>query len=246
MYFSMQQRSETILYLHSVEHPITPADIYALGTAMDVADHYVLSYDKPAIVATVVLLGLCVFACKLRNISRSSMEETICCISDHGNRNSSKFFLHDKSRCSCKIREFKVNFLATENRILKNGYILSFLMNIQYTIVSQPEGYSRRTVNKIADNYQVTQGSNKNLKQKPNVVVIMNETFSDLNVVNKIKTNKEVMPFINSLNENTIKGHMLVSVFGGGTSNSEYEFLNRKLCIITSIKRKCIYTVCKT
>ena len=45
--------------------PITPADIYALGTAMDVADHYVLSYDKPAIVATVVLLGLCVFACKL-------------------------------------------------------------------------------------------------------------------------------------------------------------------------------------
>ena len=53
----------------------------------------------------------------------------------------------------------------------------------------------------------------------------MNETFSDLNVVNKIKTNKEVMPFINSLSENTIKGHMLVSVFGGGTSNSEYEFL---------------------
>ena len=48
--------------------PITPADIYALGTAMDVADHYVLSYDKPAIVATVVLLGLCVFACKTRYI----------------------------------------------------------------------------------------------------------------------------------------------------------------------------------
>ena len=53
----------------------------------------------------------------------------------------------------------------------------------------------------------------------------MNETFADLNVVNHIKTNKEVMPFINSLKENTIKGHMLVSVFGGGTSNSEYEFL---------------------
>ncbi|MFR9101099.1 MAG: LTA synthase family protein, partial [Anaerostipes hadrus] len=79
--------------------------------------------------------------------------------------------------------------------------------------------------NKIADKYEVTQGSNKALKQKPNVVVIMNETFSDLNVVNKIKTNKEVMPFINSLKDNTIKGHMLVSVFGGGTSNSEYEFL---------------------
>lgn len=44
-------------------------------------------------------------------------------------------------------------------------------------------------------------------------------------MVNKIKTNKEVMPYINSMKENTIKGNMLVSVFGGGTSNSEYEFL---------------------
>lgn len=33
------------------------------------------------------------------------------------------------------------------------------------------------------------------------------------------------MPYINSMKENTIKGDMLVSVFGGGTSNSEYEFL---------------------
>ena len=80
-------------------------------------------------------------------------------------------------------------------------------------------------VKDIAKNYEVTTGQNKNLKQKPNVVVIMNETFSDLNVVNKIKTNKEVMPYINSMKENTIKGDMLVSVFGGGTSNSEYEFL---------------------
>ena len=60
-------------------------------------------------------------------------------------------------------------------------------------------------VKDIAKNYEVTTGQNKNLKQKPNVVVIMNETFSDLNVVNKIKTNKEVMPYINSMKENTIK-----------------------------------------
>ena len=43
-------------------------------------------------------------------------------------------------------------------------------------------------------------------------VVIMNETFSDLNLVNTTKTNYEVMPFIHSLIENTIKGYMLVSV----------------------------------
>lgn len=204
--------------------PITPADIYALGTAMDVADHYVLSYDKPAIVATVVLLGLCVFACKLDTYKifhwkKRLVALLITAIVTVG----SSFFLTRVDFLSKK--GVAVNFWQQKKGYLKNGYILSFLMNIQYTIVSQPDGYSPEAVDKIVDKYQVTQGTNKKLKQKPNVVVIMNETFSDLNVVNKIKTNKEVMPFINSLSENTIKGHMLVSVFGGGTSNSEYEFL---------------------
>ena len=124
-----------------------------------------------------------------------------------------------------KENGIEVNLFNQKKGYLKNGYILSFILNVQYTLVSQPDGYSPQAVDKIANNYEVTTGKNKTLKQKPNVVVIMNETFSDLNVVNNIKTNKEVMPFINSLKENTIKGHMLVSVFGGGTSNSEYEFL---------------------
>ena len=119
----------------------------------------------------------------------------------------------------------KVEFFNQKKGYKRNGFVLSFLLNVQYLLGTEAEGYSVDKVKDIAKNYEVTTGQNKNLKQKPNVVVIMNETFSDLNVVNKIKTNKEVMPYINSMKENTIKGDMLVSVFGGGTSNSEYEFL---------------------
>ena len=167
--------------------PITPADIYALGTAMDVADHYVLSYDKAAIVATVVLLGLCVFACKLDTYKifhwkKRLVALLITAIVTVG----SSFFLTRVDFLSKK--GVAVNFWQQKKGYLKNGYILSFLMNIQYTIVSQPDGYSPEAVDKIADKYQVAQGTNKKLKQKPNVVVIMNETFSDLNVVNKINT----------------------------------------------------------
>ena len=204
--------------------PITPADIYALGTAMDVADHYVLSYDKAAIVATVVLLGMCVLASKLETYPIFQWRKRLIAVLVTVLVTAASAFTLTRVD-ALQSKGVKVNFWNQKLGYTNNGYILSFLMNIQYTIVSQPEGYSANKVNKIADNYEVTQGSNKNLKQKPNVVVIMNETFSDLNVVNKIKTNKEVMPFINNLKENTIKGHMLVSVFGGGTSNSEYEFL---------------------
>lgn len=205
-------------------NPITPADIYALGTAMDVADHYVLTYDKAAIVATVVLLGLCVFASKLETYSVFKWKKRLIVVAVTAAVTAASAFTLTRVDALAS-KGIKVNFWSQKKGYKENGYILSFLMNVQYTIVSQPEGYSADKVNKIADQYQVTQGSNKKLKQKPNVVVIMNETFSDLNVVNKIKTNKEVMPFINNLKDNTIKGHMLVSVFGGGTSNSEYEFL---------------------
>lgn len=204
--------------------PITPADIYALGTAMDVADHYVLSYDKPAIVATVVLLGLCVAACKLDTYKIFQWKKRLIAVAVVAVITVANSFFMTRTDF-LQTKGISVNFWNQKKGYLKNGYILSFLMNIQYTIVSQPEGYSPEKVNDIADEYKVTTGKNKTLKQKPNVVVIMNETFSDLNVVNKIKTNKEVMPFISSLKENTIKGDMLVSVFGGGTSNSEYEFL---------------------
>lgn len=204
--------------------PITPADIYALGTAMDVADHYVLSYDKPAIVATVVLLGLCVMACKLDTYKVFHWKKRLIALAVTALVIAGNTFFITRTDF-LETKDIKVNFWNQKKGYRSNGYVLSFLMNIQYTIVSEPDGYSPEAVEKIAKEYKVTTGKNKKLKQKPNVVVIMNETFSDLNVVNKIKTNKEVMPFINNLSENTIKGNMLVSVFGGGTSNSEYEFL---------------------
>lgn len=41
----------------------------------------------------------------------------------------------------------------------------------------------------------------------------------------KLNTNQAVTPFIDSLEEDTVKGNLAVSVIGGGTSTSEYEVL---------------------
>ena len=53
----------------------------------------------------------------------------------------------------------------------------------------------------------------------------MDESFSDLGVLGDFSTDTEVTPFISSLKENTVSGYALVSVHGGNTANSEYEFL---------------------
>lgn len=57
---------------------------------------------------------------------------------------------------------------------------------------------------------------------KPHVIVIMNESFGSVH--KRIKTNEDVTPYYDSLN-NVIKGDLYVNTFGGGTANTEFEFL---------------------
>lgn len=72
---------------------------------------------------------------------------------------------------------------------------------------------------------QPTASARKKKDQAPNVICIMNETFSDLRVLGQLSTNQDYMPFTRSLTKNTIKGNLYMPVTGAGTSNSEFEFL---------------------
>lgn len=62
----------------------------------------------------------------------------------------------------------------------------------------------------------------------PNIIVVMDEAFSDLSVLGDFDTNTDYMPFVHSLekgNENTITGYLNTSVCGGNTADTEFEFL---------------------
>ncbi len=61
--------------------------------------------------------------------------------------------------------------------------------------------------------------------EKPNIIAIMNESYADLRIHGDFNTSVPVMPFYESLQDNTIRGNLSVSVLGGGTCNSEFEFL---------------------
>jgi phosphoglycerol transferase MdoB-like AlkP superfamily enzyme len=103
----------------------------------------------------------------------------------------------------------------------RNGILLNFTINLKNTRVEKPEGYSMEAVKTLADSTGIATTD----YSKPNVIVIMNEAFSDLSVLGDVKTNTDSLPFIRSLTENTVKGYAYSSVFGGHTANSEYEFI---------------------
>ena len=55
--------------------------------------------------------------------------------------------------------------------------------------------------------------------------MIMNESLVDFEDVGDLKANKEILPYIRSMNKNVKYGQMHVPTFGGGTARSEYEAL---------------------
>ena len=110
-----------------------------------------------------------------------------------------------------------------------NGWVLNFAVCLKYSAVEKPENYSDNVLNGLAaetPSESISATATVDGEQPVNLIVIMNESYSDLSVLPGVETNQDAMPFYRSLTEDTIKGYAYSSVFGGTTANSEYEFLS--------------------
>lgn len=109
----------------------------------------------------------------------------------------------------------------------KYGAVVTFARSINYARVKKPENYSIDRVNKIIQKYETLDSGSKDTstKVKPNIITIVNETFSDIKVLGDFSTSEDYMPFYHSMKENCIKGYTYASIVGGQTANTEFEFL---------------------
>ena len=105
----------------------------------------------------------------------------------------------------------------------RNGFALNFTVALRYSSVEKPDGYSHDAVLKLKDQYQGRDGDEA--RQPVNLIVIMNESFSDLTIFDGLDPSEDPTPFLHSLTENTVKGWMYSPVTGGGTASVEFEYL---------------------
>lgn len=107
---------------------------------------------------------------------------------------------------------------------VENGFYLNYLLGIRDSIVREPEGYSLEAVQELEKRYpELPEAEAERL---PNVIVIVSESFADMNVLGEpVRTDRPITPFLDSLQENTIRGYCLTSIFGGNTANAEFEVL---------------------
>ena len=211
------------------------SDFSALGTAARVAGGYSFTLStvtKLAIVLGIVFLTF-VIRCRFPSHERSWKRTAFCLGS-----------LIATYLCAVVIyTQFCASFIGYQDKYWmyrgseRNGFLVNIIYSASATRVTEPEDYDAAVLEEELDIYLEAEddgkGSLVESEKKPNVIVIMNETFSDVQNIaaymgKEMKTDVPVTPFLDSLSDkepNIIKGHAIASVYGGNTANSELEFL---------------------
>lgn len=204
--------------------PILASDLTIMGTAMNVVGNYKYSLD---LTRTITLLGLitwCILLFRVKRLRLPKGKKRISAILGSAAICFASFWIMIYTPVmTVTPMHVTVNTFRPIKSYRKNGCVLTFMRSIQLMIIHKPDGYSANVAEEIAAPYR-SETSSGNAKT-PNVIAIMDEAFADLQAVGDFRTSEDVMPFYHSLTKNTVKGFSYVSVFGGQTANTEFEFL---------------------
>lgn len=223
--------------------PFVPWDLLSVRTAASVAQNYDFTPTPRMIVVTVLFVLLMVAVRVLRKVPRIKLpirlgSAVLCGL-------ALCLFVNTLQQETFQNKHYLYPFLFTPAYMTKvNGMAVTFAMDLAYVAVDKPEGYSAEEAQKTLEQYGNTdnvfaddeentndaknRGEDANNKELPNIIVIMDEAFSDLAVVGDLETNEDYMPFMHKMQQgadHTITGYAQVSVCGGNTANSEFEFL---------------------
>lgn len=209
--------------------PIVPWDFFSLKTAASVSADYDYSLEWQAILSILGFIVLILLEDKIKDV-RLNRKEWVVRLSGGVLAFSILFGEYQMLKSPQFVSNMWIyNKLFTPYAMIKrDGIALAFLLEMQYMEVEKPNGYVDA---KVEDAYEALSGevlAVETDEKLPNVIVMMNEAFSDPAVLGDFVTNEDYMPYLHSLQEghdNTITGTMNVSVVAGNTANTEFEFL---------------------
>lgn len=192
---------------------LLPWDLFALGTAQNVAGGLALKWDTALVVTVLSVLACGVAAWCMRRVRLPRFSRAVAAVLAVLCLGGAWQILWDAPDSISSDPWY------TADASKQNGMAANLMHNTKLLINLPPEGYSTARVRETIGN-----GAHAGTRQ-PDIIVVMDETFSDLSHIADLQTNADPIPFIHSLMSETVSGFTRVSVFGGGTCNTEYDFL---------------------
>lgn len=206
---------------------LLPTDIVALKTAANVAESYQIPFRSNIFAALLCFLTILLWAHLIKNKSENLKQ-----------RNCKRLLFGLLSLwCFWSFNTFEFEKFYYPWFVPNNGYIFAVATNLKLLNIKPDINYSNMAVREtIVENsngeFFPNYSAEEAIKEQfplyegdPNIICIMNESFSYLPQFTELfETDKEIAPFINSIKDSTIQGDLVVEVFGGGTSDTEFTF----------------------
>ena len=203
--------------------PVLPWDFSALGTAVAVAGNYRLmpTWQMGVSVALLALMigGLRRPACRARlKMDRKDRPLRLVCLGAGVFCLLAVFPTEKLGRL-----EIKTDVWDPTGSYRSGGCLAVFLRNTEFLKVDEPEDTSVERLEQIMQAIQPPEPVEIPV-ETPNIIAIMNESWADFEAFGNLSLSQSVTDYTRSL-DNAVFGHAYTSVFGAGTSASEFEFL---------------------
>lgn len=211
-----------ILYKRSI---IYPWDLFQLKLVSEIAGGYKFRLDRYVLFAVgifVLMIALSLFSKKFSmGVKKRTATLLAVCVCT--------FFYFAGFVGNYRVQKifgmFYVPFTAISDNMY-NGVLFNLSYQIQAGSVTKPDGYSKTEVEKTLAEQDALPETIVPGGEKPDIFIVVNESFCDLQSSSDFTTSTEVLPYFKSLSgDNVIKKNLCVSVWGGGTPNTETEVL---------------------
>ena len=106
-----------------------------------------------------------------------------------------------------------------------NGLLYAVYSEYKTGKVQKPSGYTVKKAKDILDRYDDVQEEKAAANAPDNIILIMNEAFTDYALLGEVDMNDDPLANIHGMRDNFVQGKLAVSVLGGQTCNTEFEVL---------------------
>ncbi len=108
------------------------------------------------------------------------------------------------------------------------GFLYGFGTSVFDRGMSKPLVYNEENVLSLVD--ETSEESTIKEDERPNIVVVLLESFYDVSQIDFIETSEDPLPYSHSLEKEFSTGQLTVPVVGAGTCNTEFEVLTSMSC----------------
>lgn len=115
-----------------------------------------------------------------------------------------------------------INQWITTRQYQIRGLVYPFIYTLEDGFVTPPEDYDEQQAIKALDKYKY---QNIAENKKVNIIAIMLEAYNDFSKFDEVEFEEDIYEKFHKIQETSISGNLVTSIFGGGTIVTERSFL---------------------